>query len=203
MSITGAVGGIISGITNTINQHQQNQFNKEQWEWQKKKYEQSREDALNATYLKTKDLEKAGLNKALAMGGGISATTPPTSPQFQAPQSNMDIVGGIIGIAQQSEALKQQSLQNEALKQDMLIKQKGMDIELAKLDDQLKNSRTSRASTRENTYGTRRENRVNEELDQVISSIGANTGGAKAIGQGSSFMGRTINAVGTYLKTKK
>ncbi|MGL4388187.1 MAG: hypothetical protein ACRCTJ_02185 [Brevinema sp.] len=123
--IANAVSGLTTGISNAVNQHKQDKFNKEQWAWQKDKYEQTRNDNLNATYLKTQDLERSGLNKALAMGGGVQATTAPTAPQMTPVQSNvnaMSSISGIVGMAQQAEQLKSQQLQNMASAQDLGFK---------------------------------------------------------------------------------
>lgn len=112
-SLLSGIGGVVSSTQNYEAQKQTNALNKEMFEknlaWQKQAYEQQRQDYANAYQTKVKDLQKSGLNKALALGGGAGVATSPALPSFtqQAPRLDNPTQGfqGLDGVAEQVASL--------------------------------------------------------------------------------------------------
>lgn len=112
-SLLSGIGGMVSSAQNYKAQKDTNALNKEMFEqnlaWQKQAYEQQRQDFASAHQTKVKDLEKAGLNKALALGGGAGVAASPALPSFQqqAPRLDNPTQGfqGLDGVAEQIASL--------------------------------------------------------------------------------------------------
>lgn len=108
-----AVRSASMGITSSILNYK---MQKQALDFAKKQQVANYKYAANATQIKAKDMEKAGLSKTLAAGGSAAMPAPVSMPTPQLQGMSGGILGGLISTASALQGLEAQKAQTEQLK---------------------------------------------------------------------------------------